>query len=116
MFKRERAYGRHFRTSDNNKIIVARTKEESEAIKKFINKEYYSLHTTDFSGALVLLESSGTEKDIHLAARIAARYSKGREEKDVKVKYGVYGQKLENTIVVEPISDDELEQYMISIK
>ena len=109
-------YGRHFRTSDNNKIIVARTKEESEAIKKFINKEYYSLHTTDFSGALVLLESSGTEKDIDLAARIAARYSKGREEKEVKVKYGVYGQKLENTIVVEPISDDELEQYMISIK
>mgnify|MGYP006376420491 FL=1 len=47
---------------------------------------------------------------------MAARYSKGREEAELKVKYGIYGQKLENIIVVEPISDKELEKYMISIK
>ena len=47
---------------------------------------------------------------------MAARYSKGREESELKVKYGIYGQKLENIIVVEPISDKELEKYMISIK
>ena len=47
---------------------------------------------------------------------MAARYSKGREEASLNVKYGIYGQTLENHIVVEPISDKELEQYMISIK
>ena len=109
-------YGRHFRTEDNNKIIVARTQEEGDVIKSLIHKEYYSFHTIKFSGALVLLEEKGTENDIHLAARIAARYSKGREEAQVEVKYGIYGQKLENIIVVEPISDKELEKYMISIK
>lgn len=109
-------YGRHFRTEDNNKIIVARTQEEGEAIKSLIHKKYYSFHTTDFSGALVLLEGNETENDIHLAARIAARYSKGREKAELKVKYGIYGQKLENIIVVEPITDKELEKYMISIK
>ena len=41
---------------------------------------------------------------------------KGREEAELKVKYGIYGQKLENIIVVKPISDKELEKYMISIK
>lgn len=109
-------YGRHFRTSDNNKIIVARTKEESEAIKKLINKEYLSFHATDFSGALVLLDKNGTEEDKILAARMAARYSKGRDEEKVKIKFGIYGTKLENHIEVEPINDNELEQYMISIK
>ena len=64
----------------------------------------------------MLLEGNGTEKDIHLAARMAARYSKGREEASLNVKYGIYGGKLENHIVVEPISDKDLEQYMISIK
>lgn len=109
-------YGRHFRTKDNNKIIVARTKEEGEAIKKLIHKKYYSFHTTSFSGALVLLEGQGTEEDKVLAARIAARYSKGREEDKVSVKYGVYGTKLENIIEVQPICDKDLEEYMISIK
>ena len=109
-------YGRHFRTSDNNKIIVARTKEESEAIKKLINKEYLSFHATDFSGALVLLDKNGTEDDKVLAARMAARYSKGREEEKVKIKFGIYGTKLDNHIEVEPINDNELEKYMISIK
>ena len=101
---------------DNNKIIVARTKEESEAIKKIINKEYLSFHATDFSGALVLLDKNGTEDDKVLAARMAARYSKGREEEKVKIKFGIYGTKLDNHIEVEPINDNELEKYMISIK
>ena len=109
-------YGRHFRTEDNNKIIVARTKEESENIKKYVNSEYYSFHTTDFSGALVLLENKGTERDIELAARISGRYSKGREERVLKVKYGQYGTKLENVIEVSPINDEELDKYMISVR
>ena len=43
-------YGRHFRTADNNKIIVARTKEEGEAIKTLVDKEYLSFHAAEFSG------------------------------------------------------------------
>lgn len=109
-------YGRHFRTADNNKIIVARTKEEGEAIKMLVNKEYLSFHAAEFSGALVLLEGNGTESDKVLAARMAARYSKGREQDKIKIKYGIYGRKLDNYIEVEPISDSELEQFIISIK
>ena len=109
-------YGRHFRTADNNKIIVARTKEEGEAIKTLVNKEYLSFHAAEFSGALVLLEGNGTESDKVLAARMAARYSKGREQDKIKIKYCIYGRKLDNYIEVEPISDSELEQFIISIK
>ena len=109
-------YGRHFRTKDNNKIIVARTKDEGEAIKNYINENYYSFHTSDFSGALVLLENEGTEEDRILASRIAGRYSKGREEKSVKVKFGRYGTRFNDEIEVEPISDEDLQKYLVSIK
>ena len=64
----------------------------------------------------VLLEGNGTESDKVLAARMAARYSKGREQDKIKIKYGIYGRKLDNYIEVEPISDSELEQFIISIK
>lgn len=109
-------YGRHFRTKDNNKIVVARTKDEGDAIKEYINENYYSFHTSDFSGALVVLENEGTEEDRILAARIAGRYSKGREEKIVKVKYGKYKTKFNTEIEIEPISDEELQKYIVSVK
>ena len=109
-------YGRHFRTKDNNKIIVARTKDEGDMIKNYIDGRYYSFHTSDFSGALVLLEGEGTEEDRKLAARISGRYSKGKDEKMVKVKFGKYGSKFSTEIEVEPISDDELQEYIISVK
>ena len=51
-----------------------------------------------------------------MPARMAARYSKGREEEKVKIKFGIYGTKLDNHIEVKPINDNELEKYMISIK
>lgn len=109
-------YGRHFRTDNNKKIIVARTKEESDAIKELIDKQYISFHPVSYSGALVLLEKDADDTDKNLAARLAARYSKGREEKIINIKYGVYGGKLESHIEVEPISDSDLSKYMISIK
>ncbi len=109
-------YGRHFRTPSNAKIIAARTKEEGDAIQELIHNEYYSFHTTDFSGALVLASMDANTEDKALAARISGRYSKGKDEESVKVKYGQYGTKLEDEIVVEPITDDELQQYLISIK
>lgn len=109
-------YGRHFRTTNNNKIIVARTKDEGEMIKNYIDTSYYSFHTSDFSGALVLLQGEGTEEDRKLAARISGRYSKGRDEKLVKVKFGKYGSKFNSEIEVEPISDEELQQYIVSVK
>ena len=53
-------------------------------IKSHIDGSYYSFHTSDFSGALVVLENEGTEEDIILASRIAGRYSKGKDEKNLK--------------------------------
>ena len=85
-------------------------------IKNHIDGSYYSFHTSDFSGALVLLQGEGTEEDRKLAARISGRYSKGRTEKVLKVKFGKYGSKFNSEIEVEPISDEELQEYIVSVK
>ena len=34
------------------------------------------------------MENEGTDEDRELAARIAVRYSKGKNEEEVKVRYG----------------------------
>lgn len=109
-------FGRHFRTEENTKIIVARTKEEGDEIKKLINNEYFSFHPTKFSGALVVMNGEGSENDRKLACEIAARYSKGKNEEAVTVRYGRHGERhnLENT--VKPISDKELDKYLIKVK
>ena len=109
-------YGRHFRTKDNNKIIAARTKEEGDEIKKLINDTYLNFHPIDFSGALVVMENEGTAEDRELAARIAVRYSKGKNEEEVKVRYGFYGQKHNKEMTVSPVADKELEEYLVNVK
>lgn len=109
-------FGRHFRTKDNNKIIVARTKDEGDAIKKHINENYLNFHPTDFSGALVVMENEGTAEDRELACRIAARYSKGKGEEQVKVRYGNCGQRHNHEMIISPIQDNELEVYLVNIK
>ena len=98
-------YGRHFRT-----------KEEGDEIKKLINDTYLNFHPIDFSGALVVMENEGTAEDRELAARIAVRYSKGKNEEEVKVRYGFYGQKHNKEMNVSPVADKELEEYLVNVK
>ncbi|MEG2867659.1 MAG: tRNA 4-thiouridine(8) synthase ThiI [Terrisporobacter sp.] len=109
-------YGRHFRVSDKAKVIAARTGAEGVEIKKYIDNKYISFYAANFTGALVLLTGEATCEDIELAARITARYSKGRDEETVEVKYGQYGKKFNSELVVKPITDEELKSFIIESK
>lgn len=109
-------YGRHFRINDNSKVIAARTGEEVEIIQKYIDKNYVAFHTVKFSGSLVVINGEANNEAIELAARIAARYSKGKDQESVEIKYGNYGEKFDNIITVKPIDDEELKKYLITVK
>ena len=87
-----------------------------DEIKKLINDTYLNFHPIDFSGALVVMENEGTAEDRELAARIAVRYSKGKNEEEVKVRYGFYGQKHNKEMNVSPVADKELEEYLVNVK
>ncbi|SHE27678.1 MULTISPECIES: DUF814 domain-containing protein [Caloramator] len=105
--------GRHFRINENVKIISTRTQDEFKMLKTMIKEGDYIFDTLDVTGSTVVLRGKPTEEDIILAARIAARYSKAREEKNVRVKYRIYNENKYNILTVEPALDDEIAKYMV---
>ncbi|MDC4408336.1 hypothetical protein NQ665_18680, partial [Acinetobacter baumannii] len=92
------------------------TGDEVKEIKKYIDDSFLAMNASKYTGALVVVQGKPSKDEIDFAARIAARYSKGREEQEVEVIYGVYGTKFEDSIKVSPITDEELQKYLIVIK
>jgi tRNA-specific 2-thiouridylase len=67
-------YGRHFRVSDNCKIIVGRNNADNEALRKLATPDDLILNMTDFPGPLVLIPC-GNEADKQIASSLCVRYS-----------------------------------------
>ncbi|GIM29654.1 tRNA 4-thiouridine(8) synthase ThiI [Clostridium polyendosporum] len=106
--------GRHFRISEYVKIIAARDETEAKAMKDLVKEEDLMFFPLSYSGAMVILTGKYSEKDIELAAKISARYSKGRDEKQLEIKYGKSGTNFLNIRIVTPAAEEELNKYMIN--
>ncbi len=78
--------GRHLRPRPHFKVIVAREEGEGNFMQGY-RKQYPSLKTTSHPGPFALLDGEVDEADIELAARIVARYGKGRTEERVEVEF-----------------------------
>ncbi len=77
--------GRHIRPAPNFKLIVSREEGENNFLTGY-KKQFTHLFTTSHPGPLVLLDGEPTEADLELAARITARYGKGRTAEKVTVE------------------------------
>ncbi len=77
--------GRHLRPAKNFKIIIAREEGEGRFLQGYRN-HYISLDTVSHPGPLALMDGTPDEMDILLAARIVARYGKGRDKKSVDLE------------------------------
>lgn len=109
-------FGRHFRISKTSKIIAARTGDEAEEMKKYLKDDDVLLFPANFVGAIVILRGQYSEEDLKWAAKIAARYSKGKNEKEVQIKYGKNKTPFNNFITVKPANEEEMQMYMINVK
>ncbi|MCE5219798.1 MAG: tRNA 4-thiouridine(8) synthase ThiI [Clostridium sp.] len=109
-------YGRHFVSKNNTKIIVSRTREEGEQIKQLLNNKDMMFIPSKFSGAMVIIPEGNTptEEDLTFACRLAVKYSKGKDENLVQVKYGQFLTKFSNTKDVNAITQEELDKYNIN--
>lgn len=105
--------GRHFRITDDSKIISTRTAEEYENIKPFLSKEDLIFIAKDFKGSVTILMGEASSAAIEYAAKVTGRYSKGKDEEVVHIKYGNYGCPLNNTISVKPANDNDINEYII---
>lgn len=109
-------YGRHFVSDNSTKIIVSRTADEGNELKKLLNKNDLMFIPSNFNGAMVVIPEGyiPNEDDIILACRLAVRYSKGRDEESVEVKYGRVSTNFTDVRNVSAITQEELEKYNIN--
>ncbi|KEH97651.1 queuosine synthesis [Clostridium botulinum C/D str. BKT12695] len=106
-------FGRHFRVSENAKIISTRTASEASEIKEYLKEEDVAFLVKDFKGSMVAIIGEPTKEDIEFAAKVSGRYSKGREEESLKVIYGNYSKPYTSSIEVKPATEEELKEFMI---
>ncbi len=69
--------GRHLRPRPHFKMIVSREEGENNFLQGYKNR-YITMRITDFPGPLVLIDGDTSEDDLELAARITARFGKGK--------------------------------------
>lgn len=99
-------YARHYRIDESCKIICTRTADEAEIVKEaLIASDDLIFLARDFNGPLtIIIGENPSEKSIEAAAKITGRYSKGRNEEALVVKYTK--DTVENTITVKPADDE----------
>lgn len=103
--------GRHLRPSPNFKMIISREEGEGKFMQGYRN-QYVSMKTINHPGPLVLIDGVASEQDLELAARILARYSKGKMESSVEVEIRDLDGNMRN-LEVAPMGPLEVEQEWI---
>jgi len=78
--------GRHFRLSPRAKLVVGRTEVENALLEHYAAGRA-RLEARDVLGPIALVEGEPTWEDRQLAARIVARYGKGKDLSEVVVEW-----------------------------
>jgi tRNA U34 2-thiouridine synthase MnmA/TrmU len=100
--------GRHIRPRPHFKLIIGREEGENNFLSGY-RKSFASLKTTSHAGPLVLLDGELKDEDIELAARIAARYSQGRDAEKVTLEF-TSKDGVAKTLEVAPMPPGEIPQ------
>ncbi len=97
--------GRHLRPAAHFKMIIGRDDGENNFLKGY-RKRFSHLHATSHTGPLVLIDGPANDKDLVLAARITARFGKGRLEDSVTI--AIHHGDRENSVTVAPMAADAI--------
>jgi len=92
--------GRHFRITPKAKIISTRTQDTILLVQ-------------DFNGSMVVIIGEASEEVISVAAKIAIRYSKGKDEPKATVRYSEFGSKEHKIVEQTCATDEEINSYLI---
>ncbi len=95
--------GRHFRLSDDVKIIVGRHESENDFLERF-KVGRGALWVDEFSSPLTLIEGTPSATELEFACQVTARYSAGRKESEVPVLWRIGDDT--GQLRVQPLKDD----------
>lgn len=77
--------GRHLRPKPYFKIIIGREEGENNFLEGYRN-QYVSLQSISHNGPIALIDGEAGAEDLHLAARLLARFGAGRDSNAVTVE------------------------------
>lgn len=103
--------GRHFRISENMKVIVGRNEQENNAIEGLAEKNDHLFWVEGYGSPLTIICGNATEDDINLAASICARYSDAKKLLEVDVT--VSGNGVKYVVKTSPADNAVLNEYMV---
>jgi len=105
-------HGRHLRLNKNTKIIIGRTKNDNEQIKRYYNPDADTLiKVNNFPGPTVLVPHGGSKDMIIFAASICAGYSKAPN--NIQVDVEVVMPQRSQILKVSGIPTKEIKHYLI---
>ena len=100
--------GRHLRPSEGYKVIIAREEGENRFLEGY-RKQFTHLFATSHAGPLALIDGVTGLEDLRVAARLVARFGKGRDAESVAVE--IHAPSAEpKTLEVCPLSDADIPQ------
>lgn len=100
--------GRHLRPRPHFKLIIAREEGETNFLRGY-RKNYLSMNIISHSGPVSLIDGEPDNDDLELAARLAARFSSGRESELVTVELMQKNGECRN-FHVKPLKSEEIPQ------
>ena len=100
--------GRHLRPKPHFKVIISREEGEGRFLQGY-RKQFVSLNTLSHSGPLALIDGEVNAQDIELAARLVARYGKGRSADEVELEL-MDPEGNRSTLRVKPLPAHEIPQ------
>lgn len=100
--------GRHIRPQPHYKLIVSREEGENNFLKGY-KKLFSSIEIQSHGGPLTLIDGDANDDELKHAARIAARFSQGRDAENVTVKI-TRTDGNEKILDVPPLSPSEIKQ------
>jgi tRNA-specific 2-thiouridylase len=104
--------GRHLRPRPGFKLIVGREEGENRYLEGY-RRRFVHMIPVSHTGPLVLLDGEAGADDLELAARIAARFSKGRDAAEVTIAVtGKDGTARNYTVVPLPSAQIPPEWYL----
>ena len=77
--------GRHLRPKTHFKVIIGREEGENNYLAGY-RHQFISLQCTSHNGPLALIDGEANAEDLHLAARLLARFGAGRDAPQVIVE------------------------------
>jgi len=102
--------GRHFRLSDNVKVIVGRDESENIFLERY-NNNHWIARPLNYPGPVIIAEGEPEEKEMELIAALTAWYSDGRNSRDTEVLCQI--RDVQYTLKPHPLLEDKLNEWRI---